>query len=179
MAKTRAKISADWRKNNPDRSKELAAKYYKRDRELLLAKQKKWRKEHPRYWHSHILYGDDRSDAWKISWARTRINVLKTRAKKKGTPFSLTFTNIMDLMVSHCPVTGIELDYSLGNKRKKGAKVPDNSPSIDRIDNSIGYTPSNVILVSNLVNRVKTTLSLEEIQTVLPKLISFYGKYVA
>ena len=39
----------------------------------------------------------------------------------------------------------------------------DNSPTLDRIDNSAGYVPGNVWVISSLANRCKNDLSADEI----------------
>ena len=44
--------------------------------------------------------------------------------------------------------------------------VADNSPTIDRICNRLGYVPGNLIVVSHLANRVKNSASLDELRMV-------------
>lgn len=54
-----------------------------------------------------------------------------------------------------CPILGIKLDY-LAEVRS------DNSPSFDRIDNTKGYLPGNVIVCSWRANRIKNDGTAEE-----------------
>ena len=54
-----------------------------------------------------------------------------------------------------CPVLNIEL--------KHGRDEWHNSPNIDRIDNTKGYTMDNVIVVSALANTIKTSANPNQI----------------
>lgn len=56
---------------------------------------------------------------------------------------------------SHCPILGIELDWF-------AEKTQENSPSIDRLDNSKGYIKGNVAVMSWRANRIKNNGSAEE-----------------
>ncbi len=89
------------------------------------------------------------------SWAK--LCYTKSRAKKLGLDFNLELEdfNIPDV----CPILGIPLYWGSG---KLGA----NSPSIDRIDNKLGYVKGNVIIVSNKANTIKNNATYEELQQV-------------
>ncbi len=76
----------------------------------------------------------------------------RRRAKDKNLDFELTKKDI--IIPKFCPVLGIELDNSHENK--------DFHPSIDRIDNTKGYTVGNIIIVSYRVNRIKNDSTEEE-----------------
>lgn len=64
-----------------------------------------------------------------------------------------------------CPVFGVELDFSI--KSRPGGKP--NSPSLDRIDPSKGYTKGNVMVISDLANRMK--------QNATPEQLKQFGRY--
>ena len=82
----------------------------------------------------------------------------KHRARKLGLDFSI---DVEDIAVpAECPVLGIELVMSLG-------KASDNSPSLDRIDNSKGYIQGNIKVISWKANRLKSDASVEEFEKVL------------
>ena len=87
----------------------------------------------------------------------------KYRAKKKGLPFNLELSDI--IIPTTCPVYGMPMQYNTGW----------NSPSIDRIDNSKGYTKDNIIIVSVKANSHKSTATLDE----LKQLVSFYDKLMS
>lgn len=42
-----SQYTAQWRKENPDKVKEIRKRYYEKNREVLIAKQKKWRQANP------------------------------------------------------------------------------------------------------------------------------------
>lgn len=76
----------------------------------------------------------------------------RERCNKSGLEFNLVETDIV--IPSHCPLLGIELI-------KDGTR--DSAPSLDRIDNSKGYTKDNVWVISFKANRMKNTASIEEL----------------
>jgi hypothetical protein len=84
-------------------------------------------------------------------------NNLKASSKKRRIEFTLTLTDLNDLTFPiTCPILGIPLRYNKG-------QVRDDSISIDRIDNSKGYIPGNLIVISYKANRLKNNASKEEL----------------
>jgi hypothetical protein len=72
------------------------------------------------------------------------------RSRKLGFEFNLTIADIERVAQTHCPFSGVELDYS--------ANAPiECRASIDRIDNTRGYTPDNIQIVSLIMNIRKKT----------------------
>ena len=71
----------------------------------------------------------------------------QARARKKGFDFALQVSDLEPLP-THCPVFGIELT------RGNGQQDP-SAFSLDRVDNSRGYVPGNVVVMSYLANRLK------------------------
>ena len=88
----------------------------------------------------------------------------KSRAKKRGIPFAITVNDVE--WATHCPVLGIELDY---NKTPSGSRraLLFNVPSLDRKNNSLGYVPGNVFVLSYRANTIKNDASLIEIKALL------------
>lgn len=80
----------------------------------------------------------------------------KQRCKETGREFSIEVSDID--IPDICPILGIELNMNSG---KSGAYR--NSPSLDRIDNSRGYTKDNIQVVSQLANAMKCHASNEEL----------------
>ena len=80
----------------------------------------------------------------------------KQRAKEKGLEFNLDISDI--LIPTHCPYLGIELKVI-------GKQLTDNSPSLDRIDNTKGYIKGNVEIISQLANRCKSDLSIDQLRS--------------
>lgn len=71
----------------------------------------------------------------------------KSRAQTKGFDCTIMLDDILPLP-THCPVFGMKL--TCGN----GQQDP-NALSLDRIDNTLGYVPGNVVVMSYLANRLK------------------------
>ncbi len=77
----------------------------------------------------------------------------KRRAKAKGIEFSLSLQDIEIPQI--CPVLGVEIFVA-------GDKSTPNSPSIDRIDNTKGYTSDNIMVISLRANMLKNDGTLDE-----------------
>jgi hypothetical protein len=76
----------------------------------------------------------------------------RTRAAKAGIQFALRQEDIQ--IPTTCPVLGIPIVI--------GGECKDNSPSLDRVDNSKGYTRENVAVISWRANSLKKDGSAEE-----------------
>lgn len=76
------------------------------------------------------------------------------RAKKRGIEFSITTDDIV--IPERCPLLGIPLLRHTGYRS-------DSNPSLDRIDNSKGYVPGNVQVISLRANRLKSDATLAEL----------------
>jgi hypothetical protein len=81
------------------------------------------------------------------------------RAKEKNLPFNLELKDIV--IPSICPVLKIPLIPSIEGNMK------DNSPTLDRHLPHLGYTKTNVTVISNLANRIKTNANSIQIEAVL------------
>jgi len=79
----------------------------------------------------------------------------KNRAKKKGLPFDLHYTDLT--LPDVCPVLGIPIIP--GSKSSKS-----NSPSIDRFVPEKGYVKGNVQVISMLANELKGDDTLEQLR---------------
>lgn len=96
----------------------------------------------------------DNSEEIEKFFIKKLLNSAKTRAEKKGIPFSLQESDIK--IPKFCPVLNIPIYTSKLNS--------DNSPSLDRFDNKLGYVPSNVNVISTRANRIKNDSNLDEIE---------------
>ena len=90
----------------------------------------------------------------ELLWAKL-IAAAKTRAKRHGLEFHLDNPYCMEGIPSHCPILGIPLFPSHG-------RPTDNSPTIDRIDNSKGYVWGNCVIISYRANALKSNGTAEE-----------------
>lgn len=98
---------------------------------------------------------EQRKQSRKNDPRRALLAEARKRAKKKGIPYNLTIEDI--LVPSHCPVLNIKLTVGDG-KRHNG------SPSLDRFDNSGGYTKENVRVISLRANQLKNDANLYELE---------------
>ena len=86
------------------------------------------------------------------------IRCSKERAKKYGIPFAITVEDIH--IPDRCPVFGTAWE------------IADNGPSnfsmtLDRLDPKKGYTPDNIAVISGRANRVKSDLTLIELESLV------------
>lgn len=89
--------------------------------------------------------------AWKMHQRAKR------RAAASGLEFTLTFDDIV--IPDYCPILGVYLNVNSG---KSGAYT--NSPSLDRIDNTKGYTKDNIQVISQLANAMKGAASPSQLR---------------
>lgn len=90
--------------------------------------------------------------------AKARFRSLRHRAEEKGLEFTI---DIDDLEIPDvCPVLGIPIE------RTRGGPPAENSPSVDRIDNTKGYTKDNVHVISFRANRLKNNATPDELRAV-------------
>lgn len=80
----------------------------------------------------------------------------RRRASRDGRPFDLAVGDIV--VPDRCPILGIELIT-----RRGGTGPSDNSPTLDRRDNSRGYVRDNIQVISHRANRIKSDATKEEL----------------
>jgi hypothetical protein len=109
---------------------------------------RKWRKANPNYLPS---YGE----TWRsANPEKLLLQCAAQRSRKNGLEFNITIENIV--IPERCPVLNIALFLS-----EEGRS--DNSPSLDRIDNTKGYIKGNVLVVSWRANRLKHDATADEL----------------
>ena len=104
-----------------------------------LSRRDEFRKKQREYEHTHLLH--------------SALRKAKVRAKKFLVPFAITVNDIV--IPEYCPVLGIPIFRIDG-------KYSDNSPSIDRLIPSLGYTRNNIRIISYRANRLKGDGTAEE-----------------
>lgn len=91
------------------------------------------------------------------NWAGSALHEARRRARDRGYEFTLT---VQDIAVpTQCPVLGIPIAVSDG-------RPGPNSPSLDRVDSTKGYTPDNVRVISWRANKIKGDATPEELERV-------------
>lgn len=82
---------------------------------------------------------------------------IRSRAKSRGQEFTLTVEDI--IIPKICPILGIPLCTSDG-------RADDASPSLDRLDNTKGYVPGNVNVISWKANQIKSNATVAELRAI-------------
>ena len=88
----------------------------------------------------------------------------KIRAKEDGRIFNVSTEYLKSIFPkdSRCPVLGVKFDTSY----KKGG-VRKYSPTVDKIIPEKGYVEGNLIVVSHIVNRLKSDANYEDMEKIL------------
>lgn len=102
----------------------------------------------------------------ELFWAVAALSRARVRSVRDNKEFTIAIHDILAVMPpdGECPIFHQPLVF--------GTKNQDWNPSLDRIDNSKGYTPDNIVVVSNLANRSKGHLSHQQ----LHQMASFYTR---
>lgn len=90
--------------------------------------------------------------------------VARTRSRQNGADFNIVKEDI--LIPEKCPILGLTLT--------KGDGYLPNSMSLDRVDNTKGYIPGNIRVISRKANLMKSNLTID----VLEKLIKYIKKEI-
>lgn len=106
-----------------------------------------------------------RQSQWRSNTTpKTRISYLLSRLRTKCTKGDIEFDLTVDDLIipDRCPILDIPLVF--GNDNSTCTGPTDNSPSVDRIDPSKGYTKDNIVVVSQRANRIKNNATIQELQ---------------
>ena len=166
-----------WYEDHKEQAKAAARQYRLTNSEKSRAAAARWRENNKEYLLKYNKVYQDNNKARiaqtarekrlsffskdpKAAWLYYTFQNARGRAKKRGLPYdhNPSGLDLPDL----CPVLGILLKY--GERRKLPA--PD-SPSLDRIIPKLGYTCSNLRVISWRANVLKRDASIEEIRRVL------------
>lgn len=109
----------------------------------------------------HSVNRNARSKSAYGLWRR-----IKDTSKQRGIEFNLNEEDI--IIPTYCPLLEIKLEWG-------GSRY--NSPSVDRIDNTKGYTKDNIWVISELANRMKNTASIEQLIIFSKNAIDYFGSY--
>lgn len=135
----RTEYHAEWRKKNKDKVKSSQEKYRAKNLDKL--------RENAR------VKAKEKRDTDIVGHMLLRS---KERAKLKGYKFTLCREDVV--IPSHCPILGIKLQRNCHR---------DYTPTLDRIDNSRGYEPDNICVISGRANRIKSDATLEELKAIV------------
>lgn len=140
----------------------------------------KFKEHHP---NKYIKYKHSNASLWfeikrwqdPSEWRILRLMVLsKRRAKESNLKFNLD-KEWCKKRIFTCEATNIKFDNSY-----EGTFIPMNpyASSIDRIDNTKGYTKNNCRLVLTMFNSLKSTLPDKELYKNLKKFVTYYERTI-
>ena len=94
--------------------------------------------------------------------AKLLLKAATARARRDNRFIDLTVESIIDMWPEDgkCPILGIPL-------RLDNPATSDDSPSIDRVDSTKGYTEDNCCVISHKANRIKNNGTIEELRAIL------------
>lgn len=100
-----------------------------------------------RYYTRKKIMGDPRKRLWEST---------KRSAVTRNLEHSISLNDIV--IPEFCPILGIKLSAS---------GQANNSPSVDRVNSTIGYVPGNVRVISMRANRLKDDGTIEEFEKII------------
>ena len=138
----------EWRKHNANYRKE----YRKKNLEKINLQDKKYKED-----NSEKVLESKRNWRSKNSWEYTTsgkrmLSAAKGRAKQNNLPFNIELEDIV--VPEICPILDIPLEFHKG-------RLQYNSPTLDRINNELGYVKGNVKVISHRANFLKNCLTKE------------------
>ena len=83
------------------------------------------------------------------------------RAIRDNREFNLTRKFLIDIFPNDrkCPITNMDLEFGTTDGYT-------NSPSLDRINNDLGYVEGNIVIVSNFINKKKHANTIETLKRI-------------
>ena len=147
--------------------KTYAKEYYRKNRDVILANEKRRRLADPE------LFKKRKSEDAK-RWAKSvagdpkklRLYLWK-RARSRAQLQHLAFDISPDDVVipETCPVFGFKLESAYGKGIGRGAQnAQPNSPTLDRLEPAKGYVKGNIYVISQRANVLKRDASLQELE---------------
>lgn len=100
-----------------------------------------------------------KSVSTKTGHIKSILSSIKHRCNLKNIPFNLTTEYLESVFTEHCPVFKTSLAWCEHSKT-----IQQNSPSLDRINPSLGYVMGNVQWLSQKANAMKQDATLQELK---------------
>lgn len=129
--------------NHKDAAHAATKRWYYNNHDYCLSSKSKWRRENP----------------FKAK-AVSLISNAQRRAAKKNLECSISMDWVVAQLEKGCALSGLPFDFNTG-----GIMSP-YSPSLDRIDQSKGYTEDNTQVILQGINGLKLTGTNEDVITI-------------
>jgi hypothetical protein len=150
------------RQSDPDRAKAHSKKYRETHPEETKERSRSWyRKNNGAEYHRKWAAAKRISDPVLFM-----LRNAKNRAKELGREFSIERSDVV--IPEICPVLGIPIEKGTG-------PFQPNSPSLDRIDSSLGYVKGNIAVISWRANCLKRDGTLDEFRKIVAYMESGEG----
>ena len=135
-----------------------AKAYRERHPEKVKAAVRKWHLDNPDMAKAWRLANRDKRNRnqrkYRLARREARLwSSAKERSRKAGVPFDIQIADIV--IPERCPILGIPLVIS-------ERTFSDTSPSLDRIDPSLGYVRGNIQVISHKANTMKNNGTLAD-----------------
>jgi hypothetical protein len=151
-----AAAQARYRENHPERVKAQKAAYYERNQERLRAAQRERTRLRTEAENRERAFRDRSTPRGFLNGI---VSASRQRAARRGIEHSVTRDDLLLLFERQeglCALSGLEMTTVIGQGRVR------TNISLDRIDPDKGYVLSNVQLVCDFVNTMKSDLSTDE-----------------
>ena len=144
--------SKEYKKANKDKVNAYDRAYYEKNKERISKKRQVFSEA-----NRDRLNSDARARKLKNP-KDAMFSAAKLRAKAKDIEFNITKN---DFSISKlCPVLDIPMFPGKG-------KLSDNSPTLDRKDNSKGYIKGNILVISHRANSIKRDATIDELEKII------------
>lgn len=119
-----------------------------------------WRRGEYRENHEQVLQKQrENREKYPIP---TLLRQARSRAAKKGIPFTLTQNDV--ILPENCPCCGVTMKMVTTGPKRPGPSPE--SPSLDRMIPQFGYVPGNVAVICWRCNDIKRTSTAKELRMV-------------
>jgi len=95
----------------------------------------------------------------------TLMSYLKRKAKERNLDFQVTSKDLWDLFLKQkgkCALSGVDLFLETKINKQQNIDRTNHTASLDRIDNTRGYTIDNVQWIHKILNHMRRQYSVEE-----------------
>lgn len=145
-------------------TKEYSKAYYQANKDKILARSRQ------RHLNNREVILDQMKTRYKNpkDFRVIMLDRARQRAKSRGLEFSISIEDFE--IPEYCPVFKYKLE------RNFEGKASYNSPSLDRIDSSLGYVPGNVQVISYQANVMKNNASKQDLLAFADWILDIYDK---
>ena len=149
---TKLEYMRKWRKTNRDKVNAYNRARYRVTKQKYAKTRRVYRKKNTKKSAAYL------SDWKSKNPVKMMLYGVKNRAIENGWTFDLTEADIHVPPV--CPILGIPIGWNFPKGHQQ-------RPSLDRVDNSRGYTKDNIAVISVRANYLKNACTIDDLQKIL------------